>query len=157
MSMQQSTVRTNYFRVVDADGFERMMSHVIATEDKVSVFTKEIGGIKKYAFGAYSSIAGVDEALYCQMTNTQSDDLDDDEYTEGRYNAFIVQLQDYVAEGDAVILMEAGHEKLCYIFGDAEIITRTEHEYVSLTDIAVDRARGVLGDSYSDWETQMDY
>lgn len=159
MSMYQCATRTNYFQVNDEEKFRKLMGHVVSAEDKVELFEKERDGVRYFAFGCYSSIEGVDRAEYCRACelgyDPDDDEFDDDDYTENRDNVFIAKLQNLVAEDDAIIIIETGHEKLCYVTGIAEIITRGGYQYVDLSNAAVEVAEMMLGNS--EWGTQMEY
>ena len=54
-----------------------------------------------------------------------------------------------------MILMETGHEKLCYVTGAATILTSGWYEYLSLAEMAAKRAAEMLGNP--SWSTQCDY
>ena len=159
MSMYQCATRTNYFQVNDEEKFRELMGHVVSAEDKVELFEKERDGVRYFAFGCYSSIEGVDEAEYCRACGfdygPDSDKFDDDDYNENREDVFITMLQSIVAENDAIIIMQAGREKLRYVTGIAEIITRGGYRYVDLRNAAINVAQMMLGNS--EWTTQMEY
>ena len=159
MSMYQCATRTNYFQVNDEEKFRELMGHVVSAEDKVELFEKERDGVRYFAFGCYGSVEGVDEAEYCRACEfdygPDSDEFDDDDYTENRDNVFITMLQKLVAENDAIIIIETGHEKLRYVTGIAEIITRGGYQYVDISNAAVEVAEKMLGNS--EWSTKMEY
>lgn len=142
MSTYYCAVRTNYFRVKDEEKFLELMKSVWSGEDEVQVWSEtDNEGNKRFGFGAYDNIRGI-----C---------LTDDEDDEPDYDAFISALQGCVADDDAIIIMETGHEKLCYVGGFAEVITAQKHDYINITDSAVKMAKELL--SNPDWTTKCDY
>lgn len=62
---------------------------------------------------------------------------------------------EHVAEDDAVIIMESGNEKLRYVTGCATIITSKGVDGVDVVDIAIQKARELLGNPT--WDSQCDY
>lgn len=135
MANYNCTIRTNYFHVKDVNAFEEFMDTVYS-EDQVYIFRKD----DMYGFGCYGSIHGV---------------LINDEEPEVPYDEFINGLQKHVAEGDSVIIMEAGNEKLIYVLGSVCVITSNKIKYMDTMDLAIDIARELLNNkSYS---SQLDY
>ena len=151
MSTYQGATRTNYFRVNDEEKFLKFMKHVLGADDKVDVFEKEKNGVRYFAFGCYGSIAGVDVQEY----GPDDEKFDEDDYAENWYDVFITMLQSMVAEDDAIIIMEAGHEKLRYITSVAEVITRGSYECLDMRELACEKAKLMLG--RADWSTETDY
>lgn len=124
-------VRTNYFRVNDADVFRDFIGRVICDEDKLELWEKPSpDGETLFAFGAYGSIIGI---------------LDDNgELGDEAYEDFLTGLQECIAVGDAIILMNIGHEKLREVFAEAVVITSDDSDCVDLCDAAVDLANSML-------------
>lgn len=85
------------------------------------------------------------------LRDTDTDDIDDD----SSYDDFIDRLQESVAEDDAIIILEAGSEKMRYIIGSATIITSSGFKYMDITDLAVAQAAEMIGNSM--WETKCVY
>lgn len=145
MSRYTGAVRTNYFHVKDEAEFRKLMSTVKGDNDKVDIFTREDElGNTLFGFGSYGEISGIPVS--------QTEEYDDDELD---YDAFIDELQKCVAEDDAIIIMEAGHEKLRYIVGDALVITAKEQKYISAKAVAAQTAAAMLGNP--DWTTVTAY
>lgn len=137
MANYVSVERTNYFHVKDAEAFRAFMDTV--SGDDIHLYEKVDGnGNPVFAFGCEGSIYGI-----------QNEDEKDD------YDLFITNLQEYIADNDAVILTETGHEKLCYVSGYAAIITGSDIQHVNLDDMALSKAREMLGNP--GFSTQMDY
>ena len=146
MSDYICTVRSNYFHVKDPASFRDFMGRVHGSVDFISLWqAQDEEGRPVFGFAPYGSTAG--------LKNAEADD--DDLLDEGAYDEFIQGLQEHVAEGDAVILMETGHEKLCYVTGAAIILTSSGQEYLSLVELAAKRASEMLGNP--GWSTQCDY
>ncbi|MBM6886531.1 hypothetical protein [Pseudoflavonifractor phocaeensis] len=146
MSNYICTVRSNYFHVKDPASFRDFMSRVYGSEDRISLWQEQDEeGRLVFGFGSYGAIAG--------LKNAGADD--DDLLDETAYDEFIRGLQEHVAENDAVILMETGHEKLCYVTGAATILTSSGQEYLSLAELAAKRASEMLENP--GWSTQCDY
>ena len=142
MANYYCVMRTNYFRVKDGEKFLELMESVCSGEDELQIWTEtDAEGTKRFGFGAYDSIRGIN------LAGDQDEDPD--------YDAFITALQDCVADDDAIIIMEAGHEKLCYVGGSAEVITSQGHDYINITDSAVKMAKEML--NAPDWATKCDY
>ena len=102
------TIRTNYFHVKDEDKFRDLMSRVYGCEDSIHLWEeKDSDGKAVFGFGVYGGIAG--------LRNAQEDE--DDDVDESSYDEFIDGLQSCVADNDAIIIMEAGNEKMRYVVG----------------------------------------
>lgn len=139
------TIRTNYFRVKDENKFRDLMGRVYGSEDSVELWEeKDSDGETVFGFGVYGGIAG--------LRNAQEDEDDAD---ESSYDEFIDGLQECVADNDAIIIMEAGNEKMRYIVGSASIITSKGYQYMDISDLATRKAAEMLGDS--EWKTKCIY
>jgi len=142
MANYYATIRTNYFSVKDENAFRELMQSVNA-EDEVHVFEQpQSDGSKKYGFGCYGSIYGI-------PVEPDGNDLD------GGMDRFLDALQNLVYEDDAIIITEAGNEKLRYVIGFSTVITSKEIQGVSIPDKALYLAQELLGNK--NYQTQMDY
>ena len=131
MANYTCTIRTNYFRVKDADKFKTFMSDVYGTEDEIEVFEEtDKDGVTRYGFGCCGQIRGV-----CP---TNEDGI----FSE--YAAFIEGLQELVAEDDAIIIFETGSDGLRYFTGTADVITTNGHKYLRIEDWATKVAAKML-------------
>ena len=137
MANYVSITRTNYFHVKDAEAFRAFIDNVSGDDLKLWD-EKDDKGDTVFAFGCEGFIYGV-----------QNEDENDD------YDLFIKNLQEYIADNDAVILTSAGHEKLRYVTGYVAVITGSDIQHVNINDIALSKAREMLGNP--DFSTQMDY
>lgn len=154
MANYNATIRTNYFRVKDPDAFRKFMQ-TVAAEDTVHVWEgqkKAESGeeITLFGFGVYGSIYGVNAP-----NENNADGPEDDDDCDLDYDEFTAGLQKHVADDDAIILFEAGNEKLRYVCGSATIITSNEVRFADITAIGVRLAKELLKNP--DWETQCDY
>lgn len=118
--------RTNYFRVTDEEKYKELFQGLSA-EDNVHDFTKECDGVIWHGFGSYSGI---------YWTSGEEDDCSRDN--------FYAQLQAILPEDEAFIYMESGNEKLRYITGFAEIVTKKKIRYVSVDHMAMKAAKQML-------------
>ena len=133
-----STVRTNYFRVTDEERYKELVKNFTCDTDDVYHHTKNKDGKIFHMFGAYGTIEYVsDDNELCCLSDV-----------------FYPELQKILPEGEAFILQEAGHEKLCYVEGRAEIVTKDTVKYVDLAWAVMEKAKELLG---KDFETELDY
>lgn len=146
MANYYCTIRTNYFHVKDEDKFRLLMSRVYGDEDIVELWKKkDTDGKTVFGFGVYGGIAGVRDA----------EEDEDEDCDESSYDEFIRCLQECVTDDDAIIILEAGNEKLRYIVGSATIITSNKCSYLDLTNIAEKQASKLLCNP--DWKTRCEY
>lgn len=140
------TIRTNYFHVKDATKFRVFMSKVYGCEDNIELWEeKDCNGEAVFGFGVYGDIAGV--------RILQEDD--DDDCDDSSYDDFIAGLQECVADDDAIIILEAGNEKMRYVIGSATIITHNDYKYLDITSIAMNQAAEMICNP--DWKTKCEY
>lgn len=142
MSNYGCAVQTNYFHVKDEIAFKELMGKVVCTEGDLDIFErKDEKSMTMYGFGCYSSIMGI-----------ATEGEDKDEYS---YDKFIDELQKNVEPSDAIIIFEAGHEKLRSIGMYADIITSEGYNMLNLEHMAVESAKNMLKNP--DWETECTY
>lgn len=141
MADYECVIRSNYFRVKDPEAFKAFMSHVYGSAPLECWEEKDKDGSLVFGFGLYGDIYGYNAA-----------DGDDE---DGDYEAFLDELQHHVAEDDAIIILECGNEKLCYVIGSAVVITSTQVDYLDITTLATTRAAELLKNF--EWITQCDY
>jgi len=140
------SVRTNYFHVKNPDLFRKFMERVYGTEDSVELWERKDGqGLPIFGFGSYGAIGGVRNTA--EDTESEADETD--------YDEFVSELQQHVREDDAVIILEAGSEKLRYIVGSVEIITSTDWDHLDIADLAKRRAAVLLNNPT--WHTTCEY
>nr|MCR4693221.1 hypothetical protein [Bacillota bacterium] len=107
-------------------------------EDAIDVWEKDDNGKKVFAFGGFGEIMGL---------NNAEDDCS--------YDEFVKELQEHIAEDDAVIILESGKEKLRYITGYATVVTSSESKFVNIANIAIDLAKKALDNQ--NWSTDISY
>lgn len=135
-------IRTNYFHVKDVSDFENLINSVWS-EDSIDVFRdRDEQGREVVGFGTYGSIWG--------LTENDAEEGDD-----ASYDKFIKELQKCVEDDDAILIMEVGHEKLRYLTGVTETITRNEYKAVGMIESAVSEASKML--KTSKYSTKVAY
>ena len=105
MANYYGMVRTNYFHVKDEEQFRALMAKTAGDEDGIELWDDEQDkdGNQLFGFGVYGGIAGVLN--------------DDGEYDDDSYDRFMDGLKECVADDDAILIFEAGHETLRYVGG----------------------------------------
>lgn len=145
MANYNCTVRTNYFRVKNPDTFRDFMAHVQGNESPIELWKNtDDSGHPVFGFGCYGSIFGYVE-----------DADEEDEDADIAYDAFIDALSCHVAEDDAIIIFEAGNEKLRYVVGSATVITNKDVKYLNVQHLAVEMAGKLLNNP--DFDTVCEY
>lgn len=119
MANEYSVTRTNYFAVRDEKRFRDIIAG-LSSSDEIKIYDLLKDNERLFCFGLYGTI-----------TNDGKTTLKD--------------LCSVVADGHAIILFEAAHERLSYVTGIATIITKDGVTGVNLTRVAVETARALLG------------
>ena len=145
MANYESATRTNYFQVKDPDSFREFMSRVYGGDEMHLWEEKSLDGTLRFCFGVYGGVSG-----FCPPNGEEEDE--DCDYD---YDAFLDELQKHIADDDAVIIMEGGHEKLRYVVGSATIVTSKAVEYLGIKELAEKRVRKLLNNP--DWLTRCEY
>ena len=137
--------RTNYFVITDESKFRGLMARCAGSEGDVQIFEDErdIDKMGKFAFGCEGSISGIKILPEIGNDCDDSDCCDCD--CDYDYDAFCAELQGLIAEDDAVLITEIGHEKLRYLSAHTMIITRSDIRVVQLENKAIAEAREMLG------------
>lgn len=139
MANYYCTIRTNYFHVKDEEAFRTLIKETHC-EDTMHIFEdKDKNGNKVFGFGTYGTIFGIP--------------IDGEE--EEDYSSFENNLQSLVADDDAIIIFEAGYEKLRYVVGVATIITSKNVNCILLANEAIAKARTMLNNQ--EWDTKCMY
>ena len=146
MANYVSAQRTNYFKVTDEEKYAELMSRVRGDEDILHLWTEEKDGRIFHAFGCESSMSYYPE-------NEDGTEAEDEAPVE--WEEFCRELSKLLPAGEAVIILEVGKEKLRYLTGYAEIITKHGTEFVDLTRTAIEKARKCLGNDT--WSTRIEY
>lgn len=141
MANYYACTRTSYFRVNDLEKLKDILRRCSA-EDTIDLYSTTINGEMYYAFGCESSISGLREE------GAEPDD-------EASYPALIAAIQEIIFPGEAMVIMEAGHEKLRYVVGEVTVITKDSYEGGNIRDMALKMAGKLLGNP--GYEMQMEY
>lgn len=137
--------RTNYFKVTDEKKYAELMSKVRGNEDSIHLLDKTTeDGTLLHAFCCDSSMSYYPD----NEDGTEADD-------PAEWEEFSEELSKLLPEGEAVIVLEVGKEKLRYLSGYAEIITKNGTGSVDLTRAAFEKARKLLGNDT--WSTRIEY
>ena len=139
MSDYNCWIRTNYFRVKDENALEELLS-TCRTNGHLQLRESEEG--KKYCFTCDGRIYGVPD-------REAPDEAEED------YGAFITGLQTLLPAGEALILMEVGHEKFKYLVGAACLLTANRMMHIDLQEAAIREARQMLGNP--SYNTRIEY
>jgi len=140
MSNSCGRMRTNYFRVTDADKLKEIIAKCQRTDcEEVLLFEEETEGETLYGFGCPAALQGYYDA----------------DAMEYDYDAFLDDLQTVIAPGDAAIIMEIGYEQLSYVSGMAIIVTREKTESMDFTQLVLKKAAEVVGNP--DYHTRIEY
>lgn len=148
-------LRSNYFHVKDEESFRVFMNSVSGEDLHLWEEKDEKDGSTLFGFGCYGSIYGVTGYEDDEDEDIEYEENEDDEDEEEPYTLFLKGLQEYIADNDAVIICEAGNEKLRYVTGFATVITSDGIETISIDELAISKAREMLKNS--DYNTKMDY
>ena len=144
MANYECVIRTNYFRVKDEERF-RALVDVVSAGNLEFWENKDENAFPVFAFGSFGAVSGIPH-----LGEGGEYEADEESYDE-----FLYQLKDLVAEDEAVIIMEAGHEKLNYASGNATVVTCRTVEYVDLEKTALKLCRKLLHDP--DYDPAMCY
>lgn len=146
MANYRCTIRTNYFHVKDEGRFRALMSRVYGCEGSIELWEEKDSDDKTvFGFGVYGGISG--------LRNAHEDE--GDYIDESSYDEFIDGLQECVADNDAIIIMEAGSEKMRHVVGSASVITSKGYEHMDIADLAARKAAEMLGNT--GWKTKCSY
>lgn len=134
MGKYSAAIRSNFFHVNDEDDFLEFMGRVITGDgaDIEVIADRDNNGGHLFKFSADGPILGIDP-IFAEENGI------DDEYT-----AFILGLQAFVADDDAIIIIEIGMDENLDTSAEATIITANESDYFDLKSIATDRAIDML-------------
>ncbi|MBE5040548.1 hypothetical protein [Ructibacterium gallinarum] len=142
MANYECAVRTNYFHVKDAGRFREFMKNVCGSEDKIDLWERQDADSRAvFGFGCYGGIAGL---------KNPDGEIDNDSFDQ-----FIAGLQEHIGDNDAVILFEAGNEKLRYVTSGATVITGKGCVYLDVERLAIQKAQEQLENP--NWATKCVY
>lgn len=78
-----------------------------------------------------------------------------EDYCDSDMITFFQKMQTILPDGEAMIVVEVGSEKLRYLVGCATIVTKEQIQSVDLCDYALRKAKEMLGNP--DFSTEMSY
>lgn len=139
MANFEGVMRTNYFHVKNADVFFRFMDEVETDDGKLQVLKKGNVADNLLGFGCYGEILGVKDPKTGVVD----------------YDAFLSKLQEHVVDGECIIILQVGHEKLNYVVGCATIITPEAIRTEDISSAALAKARTALNNP--EYNTELDY
>ena len=139
MADYQTSLRTNYFHVIDEELFAEFMNSVIVDGDEIELLMHtDADGLPVFGFATHGLIIGTPcDASECIDPDEPMDDGD-------MYDAFLLGLQELVDNEDAIIILEIGNKKLDDVYASATIITMDDTEYIDLQQLASDKAIDLL-------------
>lgn len=157
MSNQISKTRTNFVGITDFDKFKSILQNCSVDDGETfTIIENTEDGITKYGFYVAENICGMrerDESCNAESCADCEDayecDMDCD------YDAFLEELQQVIAPGDALIITTLCYEKMCYLKAYVDIVTHDAIDGIALEPAAVEKACEMLGNK--DWNTQNDY
>ena len=165
-----ATHRTNYFRVTDEEKFQKIIKKLSAEDIACSTRTAEDGTIYHF-FGGYSSCqyyptaldneaiaknvtAGakyydenhvelsVEELESADEVYDEGDNMVFDKYdNDGDMEGFFKEMQTILPDGEALIYVEIGNEKLRYVGSYSAFVTKDEIIWQSTSQWAKDCAK----------------
>ena len=167
MANYESFYRTNHFKVKKLDEFKKAMAFAKTCSEDLNVYEDEnrkgyfmICGYGEPSFYTdtirdhfdYAKTEDIKEEITKEdfekfMTNNHIEDSEDD--------IFFEVLQSFVAEDDAIIYKEAGHEKMRYIGFCGCVITASGIKSININNELMDLAREALQNPT--WETKLEY
>lgn len=130
MANYYSKCRTNYFSVTDENKLEEIINSCKA-EGEIQLLKNQEG---KYGFCCDCNLYGIG---------------DDD----NSYNLLLEELKKILLEDDAIIIINIGYEKMRYLTGGCDVITKNNIEYIDIINVALKTARRMLQNSK--FETQI--
>lgn len=136
MANYECISRTNYFRVTDEVRYKELFDNLISESDDVFDFTKLKEDVVYHGFGSYGSV-------------DYEEGIDEDGYPVLNFDLFLSELQKILPEKEAFMFFESGHEKLRYITEYVTICTKNEILTLSLENIAISKAKELLGDDFT--------
>jgi len=125
MSDMYGAVKSNIFRVKDADKFRVWFNEHVKFGDEIELFAGEVENT--FSFGGYEQYPNAWPRIPAGM------DADDPEEVEWGAAAFAAAIRKHLAKGQTFQVVAAGHEKLRYCGAAAFIVPPTgEPLYVTL-------------------------
>lgn len=140
MSNYIEAIRSNEFKIKQGskEQLEKILNNLSGEDVYTDIIEREDG---TYGWlGCYGGLIGLDIEKYF----ADNEELIE-EYQDAEYNAMVDELQKIIDENSALILIDAGHEKLRYVGGGALIITSETSKYIDLSKMASETAQKLIG------------
>lgn len=133
-------IRSNEFKIKQGskEQLEKILNNLYGEDVYTDIIERADG---TYGWlGCYGGLTGLDIEKYFADNEELIEKYQDDEY-----NAMADELQKIIDENSALILIDAGHEKLRYVGGGALIITSKTSKYIDLANMASETAQKLIG------------
>lgn len=152
-----SKTRTNFIEITDFDKFKSILQNCSVDDGRTfTIIENTEDGVTKYGFHVTENIYGMRKRDESCNAESCADCEDSDECDmDCDYDAFLEELQQVIAPGDALIITTLCYEKLRYLKAYVDIVTHDSIDSIALETAAVKKAREMLGNK--DWVTQNDY
>lgn len=139
MANYEQTVRSNKFKIKSdkKEDLKKILDNLSGEDIYTNIIEKE-DGIYGW-IGCYGSLTGLNVENYYLDNKDLINKYKDDEH-----NAMIDELQKIVDKDSAIIIIDAGHEKLRFVGGGSLVITNKDAVYIDIEDIAIKTAKQML-------------
>lgn len=140
MSNYIEAIRSNEFKIKQGskEQLEKILNNLCGEDVYTDIIERADG---TYGWlGCYGGLTGLDIEKYF----ADNEELIE-KYQDAEYNAMADELQKIIDENSALILIDAGHEKLRYVGGGALIITSETSKYIDLAKMASETAQKLIG------------
>lgn len=128
----EGATRTSYFRVKSPKRLQEIINRCSSEGGQIELTDTVINGKKYYSFCCEGCITG--------LRSTRADPQD-----TGSYPKLISALQSNLYPGEAMAIMEVGHESLRYLVGAATVITKNAYEEINIYDCVLKTSQKLLG------------
>lgn len=157
MANEITKIRTNFVEITDLDAFRSILeSCVVCNGESITIIENTENNVTKYGFYVEEDIDGIrerDESCNAESCAECKDAYECD--VDCSYDAFLKELQQVIAPGDALIITAFCYEKMCYLKAFVDIVTHDSIDAVTLEKAAFNKAREMLGNE--NWTTQNYY
>lgn len=125
MTNYVGSMRSNYVTVTDVDAFKKVLENTVGEDTAEFIQDKEgrVGFL-----GLIDGLPVDSEGNLC--------DADGDDYDFGDYDLFLKTIQPLIVDGEAMIIVETGHEGYRYLHGGVTVMTNTAITSNNLSNIA---------------------
>lgn len=118
MSDMYGAVRSNEFKVLDAEAFKKWFSANVSFGSEIEVWEHSTNVM---CFGGYEQYP----SAYPMTVEAEDEDEDDFESAEWDLEAFAAEVRKHLQPGEEFRVLAAGNEKLRYVAAGHLIITHT--------------------------------